>query len=329
MPRMGAAAARFGSHASRRRTVARARRRSLRRPLLFALAALCAAALVYELVERTPISAVRHVQIAGVRGVDARAIDRALTGRALGMSTLAVDEGALRAAVARFPVVRSISAEGTFPHTLRIVVVEQLPAAVVQVGSITTVAAADGRILGPSYVSSRLPRVAGDLRIAGRELHGPHVAALLAIAAAAPAPLAAAVESVYFGSHGVTASLRGGLRAYFGDGTLARAKWISLVRVLTAPSSHGASSIDVRVPGRPAAAFNTASGEAGGATSAPLTGEALISALTASLAAGGSNLSAPPTSTVPTQTTSEPQQPATESQQQSAAPGEAQTEAGG
>src|SRR5208283_2257234 len=113
-------------------------------------------------------------------------------------------------------------------------------------------------------------------------------------------------------------SLRGGLRVYFGDGSLARAKWISLVRVLTAPSSRGASSIDVRVPGRPAAAFKAGSGEGQSGTTAPLTGEALISALTTALSEGG-NPSATAAATASPSGTSEPQQQAT-------APTETQTE---
>ncbi len=319
---MGAAEATIGSR-SPRAGAARSRRWPLRRLALFSVVALCAVAALYEGAVHTPISAVQQVRVEGVRGVDARAIDAALRRSALGMSTLAVDEGALRSAVERFPVVRAVSTQASFPHSLRIIVTEQLPAAVVQVGSLTSAVAGDGRILGAGFVSSRLPRVSGDFRIAGQVLRGAHAAALLAIAAAAPAPLAAAVENIDYGAEGVTASLRGGLRVYFGDGSLARAKWISLVRVLTAPSSHGASSIDVRVPGRPAAAFKASSSE--GQTTAPLTGEALISALTTALSEGG-DLSASAAATTPSSAASEPQPPASEPQQQTAAPTETPVE---
>ncbi|HUA11341.1 MAG TPA: FtsQ-type POTRA domain-containing protein [Solirubrobacteraceae bacterium] len=327
MSRSGAAELSAGSRAPRRGAAAERARWPLRRPLIFAAAALCAAAVLYEGLIHTPISAVQEVRIEGVRGVDARAIDASLRTSALGMSTLAVDEGALRAAVGRFAVVRSVTAQASFPHSLRIIVTEQLPAAVVQVGSLTSAVAADGRILGARYVSGRLPRVSGSFRVSGQTLRGPHAADLLAIAAAAPAPLAAVVDGLSYGPHGVTAAMRGGLRVYFGDGALARAKWISLVRVLTAPSSHGASSIDVTVPGRPAAAFKTGAGETAGA-SAPLTGEALISALTAALAEGG-NPAAGATSGAATTPSSEPQQQATETTGQAAPPAEAQIGAGG
>ncbi len=50
------------------------------------------------------------------------------------MSTLDVTPGALRAAVAPFPVVREVRATASFPHGLRITVVEQLPVAALRSG---------------------------------------------------------------------------------------------------------------------------------------------------------------------------------------------------
>lgn len=244
-----------------------------------------AAAALYMLVARTPISAVTDVRIVGVTGVDARAIERTLEASALEMSTLSVDDEALLASVARFKVVRALQTHASFPHGLAIDVVEQLPAAVVDVNGDVTAVAGDRVVLGPALVTGSLPRIEGTFRLAEGRLSGVHAAGLLAIAGAAPRPLAAVVERIAYASHGITAWLRGGMQVYFGDGSLPRAKWISLDRVLSAASSHGASAIDVRVPAHPAAIF--ASGAAGSSTSPALTGEALISSLTEALATGG------------------------------------------
>ena len=47
--------------------------------------------------------------------------------------------------------------------------------------------------------------------------------------------------------------LRDGPELIFGDPTRARAKWTAAARVLADPKAEGASYVDVRIPGRPAA----------------------------------------------------------------------------
>ena len=114
----------------------------LTRPLSFALPrganakrlgiALAVLALLgggWLLLRKSPLVSVEHVKIAGVQGVNAGQIDAALQRAAHGMSTLSVNVAALRAAVAPFPVVRGLSVSTSFPHGLRIHVIEQLPVA--------------------------------------------------------------------------------------------------------------------------------------------------------------------------------------------------------
>ena len=69
------------------------------------------------------------------------------------MSTLDVNRGALRAAVASFPVVRAVRAVPSFPHGLRIEVTEQLPVAALTIDGARTAVAADGVVLGPALLS--------------------------------------------------------------------------------------------------------------------------------------------------------------------------------
>ena len=55
------------------------------------------------------------------------------------------------------------------------------------------------------------------------------------------------------GQDGIVVQMRDGPELIFGDATRARAKWIAATRVLADPEAEGASYIDVRLPGRPAA----------------------------------------------------------------------------
>jgi cell division protein FtsQ len=229
-----------------------------RRSLRIALVAVAGAAILigggFELLRSSSLSAVRQVQVAGVEGPEATAIDSALTEAARRMSTLAVSDAALVAAVQRFKIVRAVRAEASFPHHLRIVVSEQPPVAVLTSGSERTAVAADGAVLGAALASGSLPTLAapaGDILAA--DVTQPSLLAALTVLGAAPEPLRGRVASVSEGAQGLTVTMRNGLLVYFGDATLAHAKWLALARVLADASSHGASYIDVLAPSRPAA----------------------------------------------------------------------------
>lgn len=242
-------------------------RRRLRIALLAVLIAVPLLGGSWVLLRHSSLTAVKHVQVRGllaVHGADTAAIETALTGAAHGMSTLAVSPAALRAAVAPYPIVRSVSAHAGFPHGLHIEVVERPPVAVLVVGGVRTAVAADGVVLGAGFLSNSLPLVnpgkavsaaITTLPAAGGSVHGAPLLGALAVLGVAPAPLAHAVTRVYSGPKGLTVALRGGLLAYFGDATRPHAKWLSLARVLADPGSAGAAYIDVRLPERPAAGF--------------------------------------------------------------------------
>jgi cell division protein FtsQ len=252
-----------------------------------AVAALIALAIGgWQLARRTSLTAVEHVQITGLvttpaAATNSAAIEAALTNAAHGMSTLGISTAALRAAVVRYPIVRSIRAQASFPHKLRVEVVEQPPVAVLVFDGERTAVAADGVVLGESYSSSGLPEVnigktnplrsssartvttattamptLATLPTVGKSVHGGVLLQELTVLGAAPQALARGeITHVYMSTKGLTIALHGGLLAYFGDGTRAHAKWISLTRVLASPSSAGAAYIDVRLPERPAAGF--------------------------------------------------------------------------
>jgi cell division protein FtsQ len=252
----------IGLRVSRQLRVALPRRG--RRWLLVAIVGLSLLAGAWLWFRNSPFVAVQRVRINGlteVRGGDARQIGAALTNTARGMSTLNVNTVALRAAVAAFPLVRSVEARASFPHELRIEVLEQPPVAQLAVAGAHTALAADGVVLGASFTSSSLPVISiGGIRMAslpadGRRVRQAQLRQALTALGAAPAPLLQFVQRAYWGPQGLTFALRGGVLAYFGDATRPHAKWLSLVRVLADPSSAGATYVDVRLPERPAAGF--------------------------------------------------------------------------
>jgi hypothetical protein len=239
--------------------------------------------------------AVEHVGISGVHGPQALAIERALATAGRRMTTLRVNRGALLAAVAPFHLVRGISVSTSFPHGLSIRVVEALPVATLVVQGARTALAADGSVLGPALVSSRLPTVTASFQPpTGGQVHDASLRASLVVLAATPAPLKRFIVRAFSGPRGVTVAMRIGLQAYFGDAARPHAKWLALALVLADASSAHAWAVDLRVPERPAALLPAgasaslsaagASGQTAGASSS----ESIAAALAASAGYGSS-----------------------------------------
>ncbi|MHB8532995.1 MAG: cell division protein FtsQ/DivIB, partial [Solirubrobacteraceae bacterium] len=182
---------------------------------------------------------VEHVTISGVQGPQAAQIEAAVRESARTMSTMDFKAGALRETLAaRFPQVDELRAVASFPHSVRIVVGEQPPAAMLLVGGVRTAVAADGVVLGTQLVSSSLPEVADNYEPAvGQRLGNPLVREALVVLGAAPAALRRQAARAYFTPRGLTVAMRNGLLAYFGDATRPHAKWLSLARVLADPSA--------------------------------------------------------------------------------------------
>ncbi len=281
-------------------------RRGLRRALLALVICLPLLAGCYLLVRRSPLSTVEHVRVSGVHGSEAGAIEAALAAAARHMSTLGVNDAALREAVSSYPVVAAVSARPSFPHSLQIVVSEQLPVASVNVGGQVTAVAADGAVLGTGLLSSTLPSIGGDYLSSRGRVMSSGLLAALGVLGAEPAPLARLTGKVFTGPYGLTVQMRNGVQLYFGDATRPHAKWLALERVLLDSSSAGASAIDLRLPERPAAEFaastpaastpkSSGSGVTGGSLSA--NSEATIASLAAALSEGGHGTIATPTTT--------------------------------
>jgi cell division protein FtsQ len=219
--------------------------------------------------------AIRHVRVVGVHGPQALAIRSALDRAAVGMTTMRFSAASLRAAVADYPIVSSVSARTSFPHGLSIRVTERQPVAVLVGPGQRSALAADGTVLGPALASASLPTVSSKAVPApGAPVTEAAPLAAATVLGAAPTGLLRYVARVYEGPEGLTAQMRNGLLVYFGDATVPHAKWLSLARVLASADSNGALYVDVRLPSRPAAGFTLAAQAAPTAASASRIGAA-------------------------------------------------------
>ena len=223
----------------------------------------------------SPLVAVEKVTITGVSGPSAGQIEALLTRAAHNMTTLDVRRGQLRTAVAPYAVVKDVEVSTQFPHGMRIHVIEQLPVGALQAGGQTIAATGDGTLLHEVPTGS-LPIVPVRVFPGGsRATDGPALQAL-ALLADTPRRLLGRVQQVTSeASHGLVVQLRSGPAIFFGDSTDLVAKWVAATEVLAAPSSAGATYIDVTDPARPDAGVSQQAVTAAGlatAGSQPATG---------------------------------------------------------
>jgi cell division protein FtsQ len=205
-------------------------------------------------VRDSPLVAVQRVTIVGASGPEAGQIQAALQAAAHGMTTLDVNMGSLRTAVAPFPVVKDLQVSTAFPHGLRIRVIEQIPVAVVTAAGGRIAVAGDGTLLRGASPSPSLPVIPIQAVPGGARLTDAPALAVLAVLGAAPYQLLAHVGGASdTPAHGVVVDLRSGPNVYFGDAQELDAKWTAAAAVLASSGSAGATYIDVTNPVRPAA----------------------------------------------------------------------------
>lgn len=238
---------------------------------------------------------VKEVRITGLASSQTGPIRTALTSAAADMTTLHVDQARLQAAVAEYPVVAKVTAEGDFPHLLKITVVERTPVAVLRTQGQSVPVAADGTLLR-GLDGAKVPTVPVNVVPAGSTLKDGLALAQVRILAAAPAPLRAEVTRMFTGARGMQAQLRDGPVVAFGAPNRLAAKWAALVAVLADGSSAGASLIDLTVPESPAAAGLEPISSAQATSTDPIVPHS----------PAGSGVHTPPTGAVPAATTTAP-----------------------
>ncbi|MEA2365858.1 MAG: cell division protein FtsQ [Thermoleophilaceae bacterium] len=224
---------------------------SLRRRVLITLAVSLVLAAGYQFWLRdSSLVAVEKVTVSGLTTKDADRVRAALTSAAHAMTTLHVRHDELEQAIVAYPVVRALEVRPDFPHGLQIHVVEHRPAAVV--GGVPV--AGDGTILRGLPVEGRLPTIPARGNLHGTRLKDPVALHAALVAGGAPAALRSRLERVEMRSQdGLVVTVRDGPELIFGDARRVHAKWIAAARVLADPDAAGATYIDVRLPGRPAA----------------------------------------------------------------------------
>ena len=195
---------------------------------------------------------VDNVQVTGAKGYGSGAVRSALEAAARDMTTLDVDESALRAAVAHYPLVRDVQTSAHPPHRLDIRVIQRVPVGAIHADG-TAVAVTDDGVLLRGVTTGSLPQISASVPPGGARVADRKTAAKVAVLATAPAGLRARITSVSLGTFGLQARLRNGLVLRFGDGQRLPAKWIAAQRVMSDPGAAGATYIDLRVPSRPAA----------------------------------------------------------------------------
>ncbi len=200
----------------------------------------------------SPLVSVDRVTVTGVSSSQAGPVRAALESAAMDMTTLNVDVGGLRDAVARFPMVRDVEVTPDFPHDLRIRVIERVPVGAIHASGGTVVVAADGTILR-GLPAGDLPRIVARVVPGGAVVSDRRTRVKVAVLAAAPRRMRSRVVRVTLGPQGLIAVLSSGPKLRFGDGSRLEAKWIAATRVLRDPAARSATYIDLRVPERPAA----------------------------------------------------------------------------
>jgi cell division protein FtsQ len=197
---------------------------------------------------------VKQVEVLGVSGPQARSIRAALETEALGQTTLHVSNAGFRAAVADFPVVRSVTARGDFPHTLRIDVVLNLPVALLQTPAGRKPVTADGQFLPDVPVTGGLPLLKTKATVPADRVTAGAAWDLIRVVSAAPEELRPRIAGITFkAGTGIVADMVKGPDLIFGSADRVPAKWMAAARVLAAAGARGASYIDLRLPERPAA----------------------------------------------------------------------------
>lgn len=228
--------------------------RKHRRRLLIALLIALALLTLYRFWFRdSSFVRVEHVSVSGLTTKDAPRIQAALEGAAHDMSTMRINQAELNSAVAGFPVVKTVEAQASFPHTLKIHVVEEKPAAVLAVNNERLLLAPDGSVLRGVATGHPLPLIRTNGAVPQAMLTDSTPLGALHVAGAAPEALLGRISSITHGKEGILVHLRSGPELIFGDDSRPFAKWAAVAAVLADPSSKGASYVDVRLPGRPIA----------------------------------------------------------------------------
>ncbi len=230
-------------------------RRDWRRPAAIgAVVALILALGYWFWIRDSGLVAVSRVKVEGIPAGSpgAAKLEHALEKAGRQMTTLHVQPQLLERAASAFPLVRSVSADPDFPHTLSVRVNERRPAALIGSGSRAAVVASDGTLVrslsskGLKLPSLPLAKPPKRPRLVGTGLDQ------ALVLGAAPKALQPYLERSHFGASGVVVELRGGIELRFGNRAGAARKWRAAAAVISDPSLTVLDYVDLSSPQRPA-----------------------------------------------------------------------------
>lgn len=223
-----------------------------RRSLAIGLGILAFALGGYMLARETPLFALGRIEVEGGPPQVARQVREALAS-IVGTPLVGLDGQAVLQRVDALPTVVRASYDRSFPHTLRITVVPERPAAVLRRGPDSWLVSANGRVMErlPSGASQSLPRiwVPGQTPVQLGARLATDGAALAARAVGLAGLFASRVGTVSYGDGALVFHLRSGLQLLLGTAGDIRLKVAVAARALALVPS-GSTFLDVSVPGR-------------------------------------------------------------------------------
>lgn len=234
---------------ARRVAVARDVGRVRRRRLNVVLALVCA--VVWSMVGlRSSLVDVDRVQVDGAEQTPAGQVRTAAeVGR--GEPMVSVDQGAAAEAVAALPWVDEVRVERMWPGTVRIVVVEREPVAVVATPTGDALVDGEGRVLAEAGSDTAPIRLEGRRDAAPGDTLPAADRVVLAVVGRLPPPLGADVEAATAEDRGVVLALGEGWSVVIGDDADLEAKAGAALAVRDAADPADGCTIDVRVPSAP------------------------------------------------------------------------------
>ena len=230
-----------------------------RRSLALGLGVLAVAFGGYAIARETPLFSIDRIEVHGGSRQVGRQVHMALAS-VVGKPLVGLDGSAVLQKVDALPAVVSASYDRDFPHTLRIFVVPERPAAVLRRGPDSWLISARGRVMERlrSTALPKLPRVWITTHTAvttGAELTAAG-AATAAHAAGLAGALRARVNSVTYTGGTLVFHLRTGLELLLGDAGNIKLKVAVATRALTILPS-GSTYLDVSIPGRPVSGYGS------------------------------------------------------------------------
>lgn len=234
------------------------------RSLLLGTAVILVAAALYAVARESSIFALQRIEVEGAPPELVAQVQTALRSYR-GRSLVIVDGAMAEQNVDGLAAVRRSVVNRAFPHTLRVTVVPEVPAAVLRRGADSWLVSARGRVIGAVELGGRplLPRIwlppQTDIEIGALLADEPGGLAARSLAAFVGSSFSQRVSFVRALDGQITLGLRGGLEVRLGapvDLGLKIAIAHHLLPALALPGNGGPDYLDVAVPERPVAGRN-------------------------------------------------------------------------